>query len=54
MEGKSSTLRSLENIENNLEDIGQNFYSRDLGLIDRSSGLKYSQEDKIKNLKLIG
>ena len=46
-------LRSLENVENELKNITQNFDSRDLSLVDRLSGLKYSHEDKIKKVKLI-
>ena len=33
--------------------VTQNFDSRDLSLVDRLSGLKYSHEDKIKKVKLI-
>ena len=54
MRGKrNAVLRSLENVENELKDITQNFDSRDVSLVDRLSGLKYSHEDKIKKVKLI-
>ena len=46
-------LRSLENVENELKNITQNIDSRDVSLVDRLSGLKYSHEDKIKKVKLI-
>ena len=46
-------LRSLENVENELKNITQNFDSRDVSLLDSLSGLKYSHEDKIKKVKLI-
>ena len=51
---RNVVLRSLENVENELNDITQNFDSRDVSLVDRLSGLKYSHEDKIKKVKLIG
>ena len=50
---RNVVLRSLENVENELNDITQNFDSRDVSLVDRLSGLKYSHEDKIKKVKLI-
>ena len=50
---RNVVLRSLENVENDLKNIAQNFDSRDLSLVDRLSGLKYSHEDKIKKVKLI-
>ena len=50
---RNVVLRSLENVENELKNITQNFDSRDLSLVDRLSGLKYSHEDKIKKVKLI-
>ena len=50
---RNVVLRSLENVENELKDITQNFDSRDVSLVDRLSGLKYSHEDKIKKVKLI-
>ena len=50
---KNVVLRSLENVENELKDITQNFDSRDVRLVDRLSGLKYSHEDKIEKVKLI-
>ena len=54
MRGKRNVvLRRLENVENELKNITQNFDSRDLSLVDRLSGLKYSHEDKIKKVKLI-
>ena len=54
MGGKRNVVsRSLENVENELKDITQNFDSRDVSLVDRLSGLKYSHEDKIKKVKLI-
>ena len=37
---------SLENVENELKNITQNFDSRDVILVDSLSGLKYSHEDK--------
>ena len=51
---RNVVLRSLENVESELKDITQNFDSRDVSLVDRLSGLKYSHEDKIKKVKLIG
>ena len=54
MGGKRNVVsRSLENVENELKDITQNFDSRDVSLVDRLSGLKYSHEDKVKKVKLI-
>ena len=54
MRGKrNAVLRSLENVENELKDITQNFDSRDVSLVDCLSGLKCSHEDKIKEVKLI-
>ena len=50
---RNVVLRRLENVENELKNITQNFDSRDLSLVDRLSGLKYSHEDKIKKVKLI-
>ena len=50
---RNVVLRSLENVENDLKNIAQNFDSRDFNLVDLLSGLKYSHEDKIKNVKLI-
>ena len=50
---RNVVLRSLENVENELKNITQNFDIRDVSLVDRLSGLKYSHEDKIKNAKLI-
>ena len=46
-------LRSLENVENELKNITQNFDSRDVILVDPLSGLKYTNEDKIKKVNLI-
>ena len=43
-------LRSLDNAENELKVITQNFDSLDVSLVDRLSELKYSHEDKIKFL----
>ena len=40
---KNVVLRSLENVETELKDITQNFDSRDVSLVDRLSGMKYSQ-----------
>lgn len=37
---RNVALRSLENIENESKDAAQNFYSHDIGLVDRLSGLK--------------
>ena len=48
-----AVLRSLENVENELKNITQNFDSRDVSLLDSLSGLKYSHENKIKKVKLI-
>ena len=54
MRGKRKVvLRSLENVENDLKNIAQNFDTRDLSLVDRLSGLIYGLEDKIKKVKLI-
>ena len=50
---RNVVLRSLENVENKLKNITQNFDIRDVSLVDRLSGLKYSHEDKIKKVKLI-
>ena len=50
---KNVVLRSLENVETELKDITQNFDSRDVSLVDRLSGFKYSHKDKIKKVKLI-
>ena len=50
---RNVVLRSLENVENELKDITQDFDSRDVSLYDRLSGLKYSHKDKIKKVKLI-
>ena len=50
---RNVVLRSLENVENELKNITQNFDSRDVSLVDRLSGLKCSHEDKIKEVKLI-
>ena len=36
---KNVVLRSLENVENELKNITQNFNSRDLSLVHRLSGL---------------
>ena len=48
---KNVVLGSLENGENKLKNIKENFDSRDLSFVDRLSGLKYSHEDKIKKVK---
>ena len=48
---KNVVLGSLENVENKLKNIKENFDSRDLSFVDRLSGLKYSHEDKIKKVK---
>ena len=50
---RNVVLRSLENVENELKNITQNFDSRDVSLVDRLSGLKYSHKDKVKKVKLI-
>ena len=50
---RNVVLRSLENVENELNDITQNFDNRGVSLVDRLSGLEYSHEDKIKTVKLI-
>ena len=50
---RNVVLSNLENVENALKDITQNFDSRDVSLADRLSGLKCSHEDKIKEVKLI-
>ena len=50
---RNVVLRSLENVQNELKNITQNFDNRDVSLVDRLSGLKYSHEDKIKKVKLI-
>ena len=50
---RNVVLRSLENVENELKNIKQNFGSRDVSSVDRLSGLKSSHEDKIKKVKLI-
>ena len=52
-EKRNVVLRSLENVQNELKNITQNFDSRDVSLVDRLSGLKYSHEDKVKKVKLI-
>ena len=44
---RNVVLRSLENVENELKNLTQNFDSGDLSLVDRLSGLKYRHEDKI-------
>ena len=54
MRGKRNVVwRNPENVENELKDITQDFDSRDVSLVHRLSGLKYSHEDKIKKIKLI-
>ena len=50
---RNVVLRSLENVQNELKNITQNFDNRDVSLVDRLSVLKYSHEDKIKKVKLI-
>ena len=40
---RNVVLRSLENVKKELNDITQNFDSRDVSLVDRLSGMKYSQ-----------
>ena len=50
---RNVVLRSLENVENDLKNIAQNFDSRDFSLVGLLSGLKYSHEDKIKKVKFI-
>ena len=50
---RNVVLRSLENVENELNDITQNFDNRGVSLVGRLSGLEYSHEDKIKKVKLI-
>ena len=52
--GKRNVVsRSLENAENELKNITQNFDSRDVILADPLSGLKYTNEDKFKKVNLI-
>ena len=50
---RNIVLRSPENVENELMSITPNFDSRDVSLVDRLSGLKYSHKDQIKKVKLI-